>query len=1269
MSSWKQYGGVKNLDTNRKITTNTVITDEIILKNAYVGGFTINGVLDVTGRAIIQSELDVSGIIKSWDISTNTLQVKNNTKLYGPTFIGEDLTVAKNIYTGNSISVANNIYIGNNAEIINYLYFNKSKSYFIFGNDTGIGINTINAKATLDICTNIINGLNIFSSQSKNKNIIARNNLNKGISVTSDISFSSIDFFINNSNIDSSIIYKNNGILELDISNTTQLMSTLSVTNKGNPEHINNETVIIYDICSGIYKPEIYNNSTSNYGNALTLVTDNSNSSTFLNIITPDKSGLGIAGGCYPYDNSRNMGIFGLFDNSGNYTQSQTIISGKDPVKYKTTTGINTYIPNSENYILDINGPVHIDNGDITIVNIADFQIIKLAVSPSGDLVMAAGYPTNTLYPDYGYSRILISRDYGKTWIQQIFQNKSDSHSYPFQSTSVTINDIYIYDNSYAFIVASDSENNPILVYSDDSGIYWNTTVGFTDDYKYNFSKIKIIDQIITDNENNITVNLYISNNYDSNEVKFYNINLLLSGSNSDTYTVTESFNFSNNINSFDYYYNNQQFYFTTSFGIYSLTDEFILLHNSTTLYNSIICIKNNIIAVGNNIISVSTDGTNFIDTIFNNTNFTSLFSYKNFVFTIGNNNIVFISNDYGITWNPLWTPNNLGNISQSGKQYLITDPNNNYSNIILSDPDTILLSNTIIPYSNNNISQSSIINCFLPNLCNRINNHILDISGNMRISGDIHVNDNGSIISNNSEFFLINETVNSVNFAGNASSIIIGNTVTGNTVIRNNLNVGLNTTIYGNTNIYGIETVLNKTDSSGVNSGALIVNGGASFSKNIYIGNDTNISGNSNISGNANIVKNVNINGNLNIKNNIHTMGNLYVSNGIFSQNNINSYGIIYANSNISSQSIGTGALIVNGGASISDNLNISGNTNIGRNLFTYGSITGNTVITNSIYSNSDLNIGYIDYYTTGNINIGYNSDIITIGGIKNEFNIEVDGLPQTIYLGNPKTNTYKSEIFIGGINDIVNIQGSEIKVGGKSIFSSTDNEYTEFQQYVQYSKDVYLNMDQCGNQVGLLNPSASGKYATSYGSGLWIRDFSVNNLGLFIITADVQGFIFKAPTYGNIYQYQSELLSVEGLKSQNIIRLDVNKMTTTAITGLVTLSPISNDPDGCRYSITGSNIDITNIFIKDKDISQNIQSISTDINIKGNIYSKNNAVFNNLLINTNIAVPNTVMTISGNTIINRLGIGTSSVNPDANSLEVQGNIYQQNGGYIWQF
>ena len=36
-------------------------------------------------------------------------------------------------------------------------------------------------------------------------------------------------------------------------------------------------------------------------------------------------------------------------------------------VQYHSTVGINTFEPKYDRYVLDVNGPIHIDNGEITI--------------------------------------------------------------------------------------------------------------------------------------------------------------------------------------------------------------------------------------------------------------------------------------------------------------------------------------------------------------------------------------------------------------------------------------------------------------------------------------------------------------------------------------------------------------------------------------------------------------------------------------------------------------------------------------------------------------------------------------------------------------------------------------------------------------------------------------------------------------------------------------------------------------------------------------
>jgi hypothetical protein len=114
---------------------------------------------------------------------------------------------------------------------------------------------------------------------------------------------------------------------------------------------------------------------------------------------------------------------------------------------------------------------------------------------------------------------------------------------------------------------------------------------------------------------------------------------------------------------------------------------------------------------------------------------------------------------------------------------------------------------------------------------------------------------------------------------------------------------------------------------------------------------------------------------------------------------------------------------------------------------------------------------------------------------------------------------------------------------------------------------------------------------------------------------------------------------------------------LKTTANNAIVILRKSTNLSDS-KYTVSGTNFDISNIFVKDVDTSYNTQSISTKV------------IFNNYVsINKQNNINNTILDVNGNAIISRLGIGTSSVNPNQNRLEIQGNVYQSSNGYIYQF
>ena len=103
-------------------------------------------------------------------------------------------------------------------------------------------------------------------------------------------------------------------------SNNTVMSTFLSVTTpnyigRGISGELYNETMTVYDNSNSIFLPNVYNNNTTNTGNALTIVAVDPSSSTFLRIVAPNnKKGAAIGGGVFPNDSNRSMTLVGLND-------------------------------------------------------------------------------------------------------------------------------------------------------------------------------------------------------------------------------------------------------------------------------------------------------------------------------------------------------------------------------------------------------------------------------------------------------------------------------------------------------------------------------------------------------------------------------------------------------------------------------------------------------------------------------------------------------------------------------------------------------------------------------------------------------------------------------------------------------------------------------------------------------------------------------------------------------------------------------------------
>ena len=1121
MSTFRKYGGTQNYTKDNNITTNTLVCNNLVLRNNYVGTFTIDGGLEVSADSHFGQNVDISGNLTAQNVQINS------------GFVFSDLSINGNL------EVFQNTTIEGYLNVYDALYFGQGANSYLFGNQTQelLGLNTTDPEATLDIQGSTTNVLNVYSNQPTNRNIIAQNQNNHGIVVqTSDIS-SSIQFFndttISNTTPDAQIEYLEGGYLILDASDT-QVYGQFSIVPSTDSSlgYIKNETAIIYDISSGKYLPKIYNTQTTeNTGNALTLVTTDTSSITFLNIITPLQKGLEIGGGVYPNDTSRSLGTLGYNDNSGNYIPFQNMVSGSSLVKLRATTGLNTYAPRTDLYTLDINGPVHITNGQITPVIDSSFQILQTHFSNTTGI--SVGTPSSITTPYY--QNILYTNNGGQSW------NLSNINSGDLQTLSQNFNTIYTYNSTYAFLGGTSG----FFYYTNNGGQSWaNITIanltniysiyvcaspsvsGLRVYYLTNTGLGAIItyfDVLFTNLNGNQYLPVTIIPINDSAFTQVTHIN-----GDGTTYIYVTGINTSGKDQIARYPLNISSATYTTPNALYN--------------YNAINVLNNIVIAVGTGSIYCSTNAS----TSYTWTNNTSISATLTSIYildslnavAVGTNGRIIYSNNGFITWQNI--PTEI--LNASGNATDITSYN--LVDIDMIDINTLIITATITSYVNGSqLGNSREFYLYLPNLFNRQNNSVLDISGATYISGDLHVNDGGGIVSNDVSFSLINTNVQTIYFGGTATSINIGST-TGNTTIKNNLDILGNATAENNLFILG-KTITNDISLNG----------------NIYINNNINI--NTGTSGQQGTDIAIGINAGQNSQ----QSGSIAIgySAGQYSQGqNSVAIGFQAGQTNQASNSI-----VLNAGGSALT----AGNTGTFINPIRQTTINGAKLMAYDYSSTNEIiDVSSLSIDTYGNLIILGNATLQTnyIQPTGNTLAIGT-GTANVINIGNigNLSPAYSNIINIGGTYDFVNL-------GGNVTSTSVNN-------LVVTNKTITLNAGSITN------------YSSS-GSGLTIRDNSNNTAGYFEVDLSMNGFVFKAP---NINQS----LVTDG-SINNVVDLNVNSLKTSLNSAILMLQPSGTLHSDSSYVINVSNIDISNIFLRSSTSSTlTNQVVTTDVTVSGNI------------------------------------------------------------------
>ena len=1053
--SWKQYGGTTNFETNKQITTNTIITDEIVLKKSYVGGFTIRGILDVTGKALIQGDLELTGSFNVSDISVNIL--KSDANYFNTINSVNSIHCIGNTIIDNTLT-SNNILV-NNIKIENLINFKGNK--FIYSDVSGIGFNTLRPKSTIDICCTSIEGLNIYSDFSDNINIISSNKQRNGIVVSTLKDTNSkavINFYVNNeintnNKSDAYIHYDDSSILELHSSDKIVSSSNFYITNRAN-NNIYNESLVVYDNSSGIYNYDIYKNPTAITGDGITIVTNDNSSNSFLRMVTPNGSGLGIVGGAYPNDVNRSMATIGITDSSGNFIPNQTIVSSSIKGKYKTTMGINTYKPNTEKYVVDINGPLHIDNGDVNIVNMSHFEILSMdskenfTVAVGSSIDVSSSIYTNVVLVSYDYGSSFISKDLNGITISSGEGGISlnDIKKGTINGLNYTLNSVCVYDNNRAIIVG----NNNLILVTINSGQIWYS-IDFYDaiGVDYNFKQIVVSRDV--DNIEGLILYIYGESLNKNSFFKSY-----ISKNIEDKY-IYENYirDISNDIiiRNFDVYYNyidstKSKVYFATNNGI-----RYMNLYNDNdtnnndisqnrideadTSLNNIDLIKiydSSVITLSTNSVSNSTvsdiSGVSNFQLYTNNHNLSKLYIYDSLNYlSISSNKQLFYTNNAGVTW--IKIPDYFYN--PSGKESLVNDISN-ISQIVMSDNNTILISDVRQTYKQYiQPGNTNIINLFVPKLFNRVHNNVLDVCGNMNITGSIYIEE-GGLRSNNNAFYLLNENVSNLNIGADATVINIGNKISGNTNIYTNFYVDKNSILNGNVLVNGIQTISNVRDSTDISNGALIVQGGVGIYGNTNVGGNLVIQKNSQFIGNvlvdgiqtiSNITESTGIdNGALVVQGGVGILGNTNVGGNLVIQKNSQLIGDVLVDgiqtisNTTESNGIDNGALVVQGGVGITGNTNVGGNLVIQKNsqFIENVLVDGIQTISNSTESNGIDNGALVvqgGVGITGNTNVGGNLVIQKNSQLIG--NVLVDGI-QTISNSTESNGTTTGSLVVQG-------------------------------------------------------------------------------------------------------------------------------------------------------------------------------------------------------------------------------------------------------------
>ena len=1067
---------------------------------------------------LAQNKNDRGVVLDADDTSANLyFHLDSSTNRFNVSDANITYTLGGNLST----SVSNDFIVHskfNNIRALENIHFDSSGGYVLDTSGTSTLIDRSNANMTTDI-----SGIYKFHSFGDYL-----------LSTSDDMNFTVLN---GNINIDTN---KTNYHSFVNISHTTRGISGETY----------DQLLTVYDVSNVQFLPNAYDISGILTGNSIVGVAKDSSSNTFIRLISANKQlGSAYGGGVFPNDTSRSISLMGVNDVCGNYLHNQMIISNNNKEKYLTTMGINTFSPKSDQYIVDLNGPIRIANGEIQTMAEINFELKSVEYSKTHpNYGIAVGTPstltddaTNPIYNQFSW----YTNDGGINW--QLSNNIYGTSD--FNQTRVNFLDTFVYDSNYAFIVGEKS----YIYYTNDSGKNW---------YRSTYGDLLFRDQMnIIGTPYGSNIRFFIPYRYNNvatsqvdtytKQIRYFDLPVANLGTtlNGNIYSIGSSevaldIDVTCSTSS-----STKVFFAGQGIAIYliSLTEAPVYTLQTYT-YHDILAVNDNlIVAVGNNVISYSNDaGLNWttIDLLVDTSLISNLNNVNNIVLKsifARDENIMTIVGDEGVfgftksgpakeNWQIV--PDSI--LNSSGIAERINGNSNSLLDIHMTSDDAMIISNVITNSfndENNNdndiLGLSKILHVFIPSLFNDLNNTIMDICGNINISGYLKMQA-GDLTINNRLFVGQDVSFNKRLYVQERT--ILDEDVSMNMRLFVQKDVSLNSRFYVQ------DKSIFENDVSMV--GRLFVNEDVSFNKRLYVSKnsifDLDVSMNTRLFVN----QDVSFNRRLFVKDNVTlpSTSRLYVN---------------YIDGN------------PDGTFPNSKNLSIGENTQI----INIGDVAPSNRITDNYYTNPDSSYNYIN-----------------IGAVQPN----VDVKPYYIQIGNYLStipDVSQNKIVIGGATD-------DIVFGGGGITIQSEAEFLVTNKVVRVNNDAP-------------DPNESQQ------AGLYIyENFGAGNVdanaGFIVISDDRRGFNLKSTVENShIITLETEDMSLNFNNPYNT-EYGINDIQN----GLLVLTQ-SSESTGGDYSITVKPIDISNILIRDSNASnQETQYILTKVAVNDDL-SLNNRFF----------------------------------------------------------